>query len=260
MDLVNYCRYDYTPYHFKVGLVVHKGRGEIEENFLLQDSFMCLVKAQKNLKNLEDFGSSEKKKFKSKDKIEFDKDTLDSLTDLKYEASFYSRLTIISFYSFLECFVNSIGFDYYYRNKTTLNDKEAEELQGSKNGRFLNLKYQIEKYQKIMRLDKATKIILSDDNQIKEPFKTLFLDYEELRNAAVHFSPIKSRIWLKPHDWVNKAQDFANLTVKAAIQIWQACHETDKGPDYLGRLEFESLYKMSVSREEKISVIKETWL
>ena len=260
VDLTNFYTYDYTPYHFKIGLVIHKGRGEIEENFLLQDSFTCLVKARKRLILLDDFGKSQKEKFKSKGESKFDKETLDSLNILKYEVSFYSRLTIISFFSFLESFINSIGFDYFYRNKDSLNDKEAEILKGSKNGRFLNLKYKIEKYQKILRTDKIAKIVLSVDNQLLEPFKSLFENYEELRNASVHFSPLKSRIWLKPHDWYCSAENFSKLVIDAAVQIWKSCHETDKGPDYLGRLEYDRLYKMAELREKEISNIEKNSL
>ncbi|HPE77510.1 MAG TPA: hypothetical protein PLC80_15565 [Draconibacterium sp.] len=260
IDLTNYYWYDYTPYHFKVGLVIHKGRGEIEENFLLQDSFTCFVKAEKGIKLLDNFGNGQKEKFKSQGKNEFDKETLDKLNALKYEVSFYSRMTIISFYSFLECFVNSLGFDYYYRNEESIDKKDAEILRGSKNGRFLNLKCKIEKYQKILRADKSAKIILSDDNQIKEPFKSLFDSYEELRNSSVHYSPEKLRIWLKPHDWFNKAKDFSVLVIEASIQIWKSCHETSKGPDYLGRLEYDRLYKMAKEREEEIREIEKNWL
>lgn len=260
IDLNNYYQYDYTPYHFKVGLVVHKGRGEIEENFLLQDSFTCLARAEKGIKVLEKFGYGQKEKFKLKGKSEFDKETLDSLNALKYEISFYCRLTIISFYSFLECFVNSLGFDFYYRHKDSLCDKESEVLKGSKNGRFLNLKYKIEKYQKILRADKTAKIVLSDDNQIREPFKSLFNNYEELRNASVHYSPEKLRIWLKPHDWFDKAKDFSKLVIEASIQIWKSCHDSNKGPDYLGRLEFDRLHKMAEDREEKLNEIEKNWL
>jgi hypothetical protein len=259
IDLSNYYSYDYTPYQFKIGLVVHKERGEIEENFLLQDSFTCLVKAKKRLTSLDDFAKRQKNKFKSQGNYEFDKETLDLLNTIKYEISFYSRLTIISFFSFLECFINSIGFDYFYRNKNILSSSDAEILQGRKNGRFLNLKYKIEKYQKIIRTDNVAKIVLSDDNQLKEPFKSLFENYEELRNASVHFSPIKSRIWLKPHDWYDRADNFSNLIIDAAIQIWKSCHATDKGPDYLGRLEYDKLYKMAELRENEIRKI-ENWL
>jgi len=260
VDLTNYYHYDYMPYHFKVGLVIHKGRGEIEENFLLQDSFTSLIKSENRLQLLNNYGNIQKEKFNSKEKKQFDKETLDSLNAIKYEVSFFSRLTIVSFYSFLECFVNSIGFDYYYRHKESLDKKDAEILQGYKNGRYLNLKYKIEKYQKILRSDNKAIIVLSDNNQIKEPFKSLFENYEELRNASVHYSPGKSRIWLKPHDWIAKARDFSKLVIEAAILIWKTCHETDKGPDYLGRLEYNRLYKIAKNREEIVNNIEKNWL
>jgi hypothetical protein len=252
IDLKNYYRYDYTPYHFKVGLVIHKGRGEIEENFLLQDSFTCLVKAKRQLKKLEDCGEKLKQESILKGKNKFDQQDLDYLNFVKYEVSFYSRMAVVSFFSFLESFVNSIGFDYYYRHKEILSEKEAEILQGSKNGRFLNLKYKIESFQKIIRSDKKSVIVLSDENQIIEPFKSLFDYYEELRNSSVHFSPNKSRIWLKPHDWVERAEQFSKLIIEAAALIWKSCHETNKNPDYLGRLEYERLYKMAERRGESL--------
>ena len=259
IDLTSYNFYDYYPYHFKVGLVIHKRRGEIEEHFLLKDSFTCLIKAKDRLKTLDKFGQVQKERFKNSGKTQFDKETLDSINAIKYEVAFYSRLTIISFFSFLESFVNSIGFDHYFRNKEKLNSADEEILQGSKKGRFLNLKYKIEKFQKIIRSDNVAKIILSDDNQIKEPFKTLFEDYEELRNASVHFSPKKSRIWLKPHDWVNKAEEFSKLVIQAALEIWKSCHVTEKGPDYLGRLEYKRLIKAANNQKKEIRKI-ENWL
>lgn len=257
IDLTNYYRYDYTPYHFKVGLVINKSRGEIEENFLLHDSFACLIKAEKGLEILDKFGFKQKELFKSSGKNKFDKETIDTLNHIKYDVSFYSRLAIISFYSFLECFVNSIGYDFFYRHKNSLDSKSAEILQGNKNGHFLNLKHKIEKYQKIIRSDKLAQIVLTDENQIKEPFRTVFEYYEDLRNASVHYSPSKSRIWLKPHEWVAKSSQFSKLVVDSADNIWKSCHETDKGPDYLGRLEYGRLYEMAKSREKKINEIKD---
>lgn len=253
VDLSNYYKYDFTPYHFKIGLVMHKGRGEIEENFLLQDSFICLVRAKKQLIILEKYSQRQKIHHKTLGKKEFDKDTLDSLNTIKYEVALFSRLAIISFFSFFECFVNSIGFDFFYRNKDKLPDHELEILQGCRNGTYLNLKDKIEKYQKIIRNDRVAKIILSDKKQMREPFKSLFENYAELRNASVHFSPAKSRIWLKPHDWCDKAEDLSKLVVEAANDIWKCCHHTDKGPDYLGRLEYNRLYRLAELREDEMN-------
>lgn len=106
-----------------------------------------------------------------------------------------------------------------------------------------------------MRSDKKAKIILSDEKQLKEPFRSLFEDYEALRNSSVHFSPGKTRIWLKPHDWVKKAQESSKLTIEVALLIWKSCHESDKGPDYLGRLEFDRLIKIAENREMSIKHI-----
>ena len=250
VDLSNYYRYDYTPYHFKVGLVVHKGRGEIEENYILLDSFTALIKAKRLLKRLENSGKSLKDEFLANGKTKFDKKALDYLNFIKYEVSFYSRMAVVSFFSFLESFVNSIGFDHYFRYKKSLNNNDAEILQGNKKGRVLNLKYKIESYQKIIRSDKKAIIVLSDDNQITEPFKSLFCYYEELRNSSVHFSPQKAKIWLKPYDWVEKAELFSQLIIEGALMIWKSCHETNKGPDYLGRLEYDRLYKEAKQRDD----------
>lgn len=260
LDLTNYYFYDYAPYQFKVGLVVNKGFGEVEENFILKDSFTSLIKAKKGIKILDKIAKIQEQKLSSQNLDKFDTKTVQSINFLKYEVSFYSRVSIISFFSFLESFVNSIGFDHYYRNKQALGNADAETLQGkNKKGGYLNLKYKIEKFQKIIRPDGVSQIILSDDNQIKEPFKSLFREYEELRNSSVHFSPIKTKIWLKPHDWMNKSEIFSNLVIEAALQIWKSCHQTTKGPDYLGRLEYIRLYELAVTREEEIRNI-ENWV
>lgn len=260
IDLKNYYKYDYYPYHFKIGLAIHKGKGDIEEHFLLRDAFKCLSKAQKYLFLLKHFGEEQKNDFKEKGAIKFDNETLTDLNTIKSEISFYSRLTIISFYSFFECYINSIGFDIYYRRKNELTENEKDILRGSKNGRFLNLKYKIEAFQKIVRSDKKAKIILSDDYQIKEPFKKFFATYEELRNSAVHNSPEKTKIWIKPYEWVLKAEEFSRLTIDASKIIWQVCHETKKGADYLGRFEYQTLYDVALQDEKHLKELEKKWL
>jgi len=256
IDLINFYKYDYYPYHFKIGLVMHKNRGEIEEHFLLKDAFSCLIKAKNKLKLLDEYGQIQKDRFMEKGLSSFDSRTLDNLNIVKYEVALYSRIALVSFFSFLESFVNSIGFDYYYRYRKVLDRSVIEILNGHKKGRFLNIKTKIEKFQRIMRKDGIANIVLSDDSQIRDPFKTLFHEFEKLRNSSVHFTPEKTRIWLKPHDWVEKAEDLSKLTIHAALEIWKQCHETHKGPDYLGRLEYNRLYDMSNANEDKIKSIE----
>lgn len=247
MDAYN--EYDYTPYHFNVGMMIHKGKGEIEENFLLHDSFTCLIKANKLINKLDHIGHTLKSKNKS-----VSNDTMDLINAIKYEISFYCRNSCVSFFSFLEAFVNSIGCDFSLRNLEKLNEKEVEILNGKKNGRFLSLKVKMEKFQKIIRNDLAyIPIVLSDENQLKQPFKELFNEYEELRNSAVHYSPQKNNIWLKPHDWFEKAKRVSELVIMSALEYWKICHNSNIGPDYLGRLDYVKLYKLAEKREKLVS-------
>jgi len=126
------------PYQTKIGLGHHAGYASTEDEFLLRDSFYTFLKAEETYENLLKLRDSLKDK---KDVIEsnFDKDSYDKLNLLKFNVSAYSRLSIISFYSFIECFVNTIGFDFYYRNKDNLSEQESEILKGKKRIDFFNL-------------------------------------------------------------------------------------------------------------------------
>ncbi|NOQ29936.1 MAG: hypothetical protein GQ570_02310 [Helicobacteraceae bacterium] len=180
------------------------------------------------------------------------------IADLKFEICSYSRLTIVSFYAFIECFVSSIGFSYLQRNVNTLSSEDKITLSGLKNNNGnIPLKYKIEKYQKIIRKDNKAKIIVSDSKQIKEPFSSFFNKYEELRNSAVHFSPIKKEpIWLKPEEWVENVNVFSKLSIQLGLEFWQSCYEQYDNPDYLGRFNFNDLYQISKNKIESTDKIK----
>lgn len=238
MNIESLYSYDHVPYHFRIGLVVHKGFGEIEEAFLLKDAFNVLAKAEYYYQLLLDYGGLAKKE-ESGNRKEFSPDTYKQITDIKYEVAAFSRLTIISFYAFVECFVNSVGFSYLQRNIDRLNETEKETLKGLRKGRFLQLKSKIERYHKVIRDDKLPKIITSDEKQMKEPFISFFDYYEQLRNSSVHYSPLKKQIWMKPKDWLDKAREFAKLSINVSKEFWNACHENLDDPHYLGKLEFE---------------------
>jgi len=250
MDLSNLYSYNYIPYHFKIGLVAHKGFGSVEEDFLLKDAFSILVKAEYYLDVLMKFGKVAKKS--ETENNEFSKETYSQITDLKYEVAAFSRLTIISFYSFIESFVNSIGYSYLKRNFDNLTDKDKEILSGFKKGKFLQLKSKIENFQKIIRQDNQAIIVVSDINQIQEPFKSFFDNYVELRNSSVHYSPMKERIWLKPHDWFKKAQEFSKISIKVALEFWTACFPELNKPDYIGRLEYDVLLSLANDKQKNV--------
>jgi len=224
------------PYQTKIGLGHHAGHASIEDDFLLRDSFYTFLKAEEAYKNL----------LKLKDelidnnevlKLNFDNDSYSKLSYLKFNVSAYSRLSIISFYSFIECFVNTVGFDFYLRNKDRLNAKETEILKGKNNERYLQLEYKIEKFPSIIRRDKKQIIYIKDTKQAKDPFKTLFQKYKNLRDSSVHYSPLKEEIWYSPIDWITRAIEFKKLSVNSAMLFWKACYPNSDGPEYLGKLE-----------------------
>lgn len=246
MDLTKLKLYSDMPFHYKIGLASHRGNGGIEEDFLLKDAFNAFSKAEDSFRLLLDYGNIVNK---IKEGTISPEEQYKSITNIKYDVCAYSRLTILSFYSFIECFVNSVGFNYFYRNCNSLTPTESELLQGqTKDGRYLNLKSKIEKFQTIIRSDKKPKIILSDEKQVREPFKSFFEDYEQLRNAAVHYSPSKNDIWLKPDDWIEKARSFCKLSLEVGLEFWKASYPTSDGPEYLGKLDFSLHHKLSMDR------------
>lgn len=256
MDLGNYKLYDYVPYQFRIGLVAHKGHFGIEEEFLLKDSFNALIKAEKYYDVLLKFGDIKKDKHEKAGHKEFDTNTYDQITDLKYEVAAFSRLSVISFYAFIESFINSVGYSFLQRHKKNLTEDEKEILQGLKKGRYLPLKSKIERYQKVIRSDKKAIIITSDDEQIKEPFLTFFNDYEDLRNSSVHYSPLKDQIWLRPNEWLDKAKHFSKLSVDVALQFWNACYPNLKEPEYLGKLDYDVHHQSAAERYNRVEQIK----
>lgn len=263
MDLTTLDFYTDTPYHYRIGLAAHKGNGSIEEDFLLKDAFNIRVKAEYYQNLLLDYGKKLKEAEEKKGKKEFTQELYHQITNIKFEVAAHSRLTIVSFYAFVEGFVNSVGHSYLTKYADTLTESEKELLSGFKKGRFLQLKSKIEKFQLLIRADKKIKIVVSDDGQIPEDFKIFFEYYEQLRNSAMHYSPIKERIWMKPQDWIEKAVEFSKLSMKISLEFWKACYPNSDGPEYLGKLD-ESLHlDKATKRAEKIQQIemdRKNWL
>ena len=263
MDLRNLKFYLDTPYHYRIGLAAHKGNGSIEEDFLLKDAFNILVKAEYYQKLLLDYGNKLKSIEEEKGEKEFTQELYHQISDIKFKVAAHSRLSIISFYAFVEGFVNSVGHSYLTKNIDKIDETEKELLSGFKKGRFLQLKSKIEKFQTIIRQDKRSVIIVSDDGQIPEDFKHFFEYCEQLRNSAMHYSPIKERIWMKPQDWIDKAIAFSKLSIKVSLDFWNACYPSSDGPEYLGKLDHSLHINKANKRAEKIQQIeteRKNWL
>jgi hypothetical protein len=263
MDLRALDFYADTPYHYRIGLAAHKGNGSIEEDFLLKDAFNILVKAEHYQKLLIDYGKKLKENEEKKGKKEISQELYHQIADIKFEVAAYSRLTIVSFYSFVEAFVNSVGHSYLMKNIDTLDESEKELLHGFKKGRFLQLKSKIEKFQVLIRPDKTAKIIVSDNEQVPDDFRHFFEYYEQLRNSAMHYSPIKERIWMRPQEWIDKARNFSKLSMKVSLGFWKACYIRSDGPEYLGKLDYDLHLDKANKRAEKIQQIerdRKNWL
>lgn len=247
LDLKSFRLYNYVPYHFRLGLVAHKSRCYIEEDNLLKDAFNILLKAEHYHMVLNKYGKLQTELSQAKGNLEFEKKIYTKITHIKFEVSSFSRLTILSFYAFIEAFVNSIAYSFLRRNESKLSAADAEILTGKRNGRYLQLKAKIERYQKIIRADKKVVLITSDEMQMNDTLKTFFAN-EELRNSAVHYSPMKASLAITPLEWLNRAVEFSKTAMNVAIQFWNACYPGMDAPEYLGSLDYEFNHHMAKTR------------
>jgi len=231
------------PWHTRIGLGNHAGRVSIEEEFLLRDAFYLLELAEESFINLNVYGD-EINKYGQKD-IE---DGMTTLTLLNYDVGLYSRLCIVNFFSFIEAFINSVGYDYYLRNQYNLSPENIEILNGKKNNRYLSLESKIEKYPSIIREDKLSPIIISDPSQLKEPFKTFIYSIKAIRDSSMHYAPSKEPIWQKPLDWLENVRNSSRLCIDVAREFWISCYPSRGQPGYLHELNYDIHISMAKKR------------
>jgi hypothetical protein len=256
MSLTELNYYIDTPYHFRIGLGAHRGNGSIEEDFLLVDAFNIRLRGEYYYSLLTEYGERLKESEKEKGRSELSQELYKQIAEIKFEVSAYSRLTIVSFYSFVECFVNSVGHSYLLNNESNLNEQEIELLKGFKKGHFISLKSKIEKFQELIRDDKKINIVVSDNNQMPVDFKRFFDYYEQLRNSAMHYSPLKETIWMKPKEWLDKAIEFSEISTKVALAFWTSCYPNSDGPTYIGKLNYQLHLDKAKARAKRIEDIE----
>lgn len=243
MDLTKLQWYPDTPFHYRIAIGPLKGNGGIEEEFLIKDAFSLLKKAEANYELLE-LASASLSHRNQPDIL-----THRYVTDIKYDVANYSRQSVLTFFSFIECLVNSIGFDYLYRHEKNLAENQVHALKGlQKNGRYMSLKNRIETLQTIIRRDAKIVLKVTDIEQRTEAFRSFFDQFEALRNASVHYSPIKQRIWLGPNDWIQKARSFCDIALNVGNEIWKACYPDSDGPLYMGKLNKQKQLELAIDR------------
>ncbi|MBP1177509.1 uncharacterized protein YktA (UPF0223 family) [Paenibacillus sp. PvR133] len=238
------------PYQSKIGIGAHFPSVGIEEEFMLRDAFYLLVKAYEVHEDMHAIA----KKYKDNGKDVETKEDYLILSSYNHTVATYSRLGTQSFYFFTEAFINSIGFDYYLRNKDKLESNEIEVLQGKHKGRFIPLEQRIQKFQSIIRSDNRIVVITTDENQIKEPFKTFFNEIKEIRDAASHFTPLKGEIWRKPDEWLNKVSSAAKICMEVSKQCWLACYPDRDLPEYLVGLDYDEHIETARKRSQDIKM------
>jgi hypothetical protein len=231
------------PWHTRIGVGHHAGRFSVEERFLLHDAFFMLASAEETFTNMNEIAGKMDKLGKEKAAVNLDKIYL-----ANSNVAAYSRLCIISFFSFIEAFVNSVGYDFYLQNLSALSSGENEILQGKKKGHLVSLEYKIEKYPSIIRPDKKSPLVLSDDSQIKEPFKSFVQQIKRIRDSSVHFAPPKEAIWRKPFDWLENARSASKLCTEVAKDFWKACYPDRNPPKYLENLDYTQLIESANGR------------
>jgi hypothetical protein len=229
------------PWHTRIGIGLHAGRISVEELFLLHDAFFMLASAEETFANMNEVADKIGKQPKANL-------GLNELYLANSNVAAYSRLCVVSFYSFIEAFVNSVGYDFYLQNQSSLSSSEIEILRGKKKGSFVSLEYKIEKFPSIIRVDKKSPIITLDSAQIKEPFRSFVQRIKQIRDASVHFAPSKEEIWRKPLDWLENARSASNLCTEVAKKFWKACYPDRNQPKYLENLEYAQLLESAKSR------------
>lgn len=232
------------PYHTRIGLGEHAGFASIEEDFLLKDAFFLLALAEEAHERMH----AHFKEWKKTDKTKDSESVHRVFGSANQDVAAYSRLCILSFFSFVEAFVNSTGHDFLLRNNDKLDSKESEILSGHKNGRYLSLEYKIEKFPSIISKDKKIAFVLSDPKQIKEPFKTFIETIKQIRESSVHYSPIKVPIWRKPEEWIEIARKTSKNCTEIALLFWKSCYPSRTGPVYLHNLDYDKYMEGTKTR------------
>jgi hypothetical protein len=248
-DLTHFQYYEDFPYHGHIGIWTHAGVGAVEENLILKDAFLVLAKANKSYKSLfhtRDYANANAKGDAQSEQY------LDLLRSVNADVCAYSRLAVLSFYSFVEAFVNSVATDFVARHDG-ISEKDKEILQGFKVGnngrkRYFPIEDKIQQYPGIIRGTGDHYIILSDPGQIKEPYASFVGHIKAIRDSASHYSINKANIWFPPTEWFQTAEKACETCLGVARGFWSACYPGRPQPKYLYGLDQQELRAQAEDR------------
>ena len=101
---------------------------------------------------------------------------------------------------------------------------------------------------RIIRPDKASPIILSDEKQMREPFISFLKETKEVRDASMHFAPGKASIVHPPQEWLRLVEEAVKNAVAVAREFWSACYPERQQPKYLASLYYDGLLQEALDR------------
>ena len=231
---------DDMPYHTRIGVGHHAGNAAVEEDFLLRDAFFMLAKCQASLSKLENFRDELKTPAITKSRYKV-------VSMFNQNVATYARYSVFGFYSFVECFVNSVGEDFIARNPN-LTAEKCELLRGKKDGRYLAIEKKLEVFPGIIRADGKRPIVLSDPKQIVEPYKSFASHIKDVRDSAAHFARYKADIIVPPQTWEKRAQEASAVCLAVARGFWSACYPNRSLPLYLRKLDDTQHKKIAEQR------------
>ncbi len=222
-----------APYHSRVGIGRNAGRLFVEEMQLLRDAFLYFALAERSFKKIKEFYTTKNGQLYTDANREID-------SIMKENISSACRIAIITFFNFVEVFVNSIGNDFLKRNGDKLEVKQKNILRGfDQKGKYIGLDYKMEHYSNIIRGKEDWLIILKDEKQRKEPFLTFFTKIKEWRDSYIHYSPDKVTFFKKNDEFLNDVRITSEISIQTASSFWKVCYPSRKLPGYLENLDYD---------------------
>ncbi len=240
-DLSRLSQFEDLPRHARVGIGHHAGGVAIEEGSLLGDAYFLLLRARESFDAMMRFARVlEKGVVKAADSYR-------EMSSLSSSVCTYSRLGVLTSVAFVEAFVNSIGWSEA-AVRSDLSEQQKGELRGSLKGRYLSLESKLERFPRILREDKISPIIVSDERQMREPFARFIRETKAVRDAAMHFAPGKAPIFYPPKEWLVHVETAVRCSVDVAREFWSACFPCRQQPIYLAGLYYDGLLRQAVDR------------
>ena len=222
---------DDLPLHTRIGIGIHEGFVQVEESMLLNDATFLPLRARESTDRMTD-GARKARGRK-------DIDAYETLSALNAAVCTYSRLGVLTCAAFIEAFVNSVGLNEAALR--TYSTDEDEQLRGKKKGRYLMLETKLERFPRIIRPDKKSPIVISDDAQLRDPFRRFLEETKELRDSSMHYAPGKTTILRPPNEWLRYLETAIEDSVAVAREFWLACYPGRGLPRYLGELDLTVL-------------------